>query len=429
MNLKRFLGVSALGVLMGVLMSCSGQSDKTEEIKTERVNAIDSLVRVRMGVEPVEALACVDSLEETEKVSPALINYFRAIIYNKMAQKATAEMYFKKSLEGDELLHENKELFYKASDFLSSFLANRGDNAEALAVATRAYEVSSGDETANGRRWRAVLLHGMGYFQTQLGMKDEAEKNFSMAYIALSQMVQADSCYENLQTYARVSYNILDAYTTSEQYDKALEWVSSAENAADRLVSHPEATERAKADYVGGVAIHKALVMLKLNAGPSAEQSYAKAQEVGYFDTPYGLLEQAYFLRKAERWDMLVDLMPRVDSVAKAWDVPMSLHYVTTYVAPKLYAYIQLGRKDQALDVAERMAAMADSVAEYETNHKMKELAVIVAQKDQHAESLKQCAEKAWQWVKILSISLAVLVLCILGYVVFRLIRSKKNNN
>ena len=428
MNYKKPIIVATLGVLIstGVLMSCGKQSDKTEAVKTERVKELDSLVRARLSVGSTEALAFVDSIENMEEVSPALVCYFRATIYNGMAQKATSELYFQKSLEGDELLNVDKDIYYKASDYYSAFLANRGEYADALTVATKAYEVSLKDLTPSGKRWTAVLLHAMGYFQVQLGLKEEAEKNFSMAYMTLSQTISTDSSYENLLTYARVSYNILDAYTSTDQYDKALEWVSLAEKAAEQLTEHPEAKETDKTNYVGGVAIHKALVMLKMGIGPSAELSYKQSEEVGYFDTTYGLLEQAHFLKEAERWDMLADLMPRVDSVAKAWNVPNSLHYVKTYVAPQFHAYLQSGKTDKALEVAEKMAVLADSVAAYETDHKMKEIAVIAAQKDQHTAAAKQCAMQAWLWVKILSITLVVLVLCILGYVTYRIIKAKK---
>jgi tetratricopeptide (TPR) repeat protein len=429
MNFKKPLIVATLGVLIGtgMLMSCGGHSDETENEKKERVNAIDSLVRARLAVDPEDALACVDSLEKTEEVSEVLLSYLRGTIYHGKRQKATAELYFEKSLRGDDLQHESEELFYKASDCLSAFYANRGDYVDALEVAKRAYEVSLNDKSPSGIRWTAVILHGMGYFQTQLGLREEAERNFSLAYMALSQTVKSDQSYETLRTYARVTYNILDAYTTSKQYDKAIGWVASAEEAADRLVEHPQATTRDKANYVGGVAIHKALVMLKMNALPSSEESYNKAKNLGYFDTSYGLLEQAHYLRMAERWDMLADMMPRLDSVAQAWDVPMSLHTVQTFMAPQLSAYIQSGRKDKALEVAENMAAMMDSVVAYETDDKMREISIIAAQKDRHTAEAEACAMQAWRWVKILSAVLAVLILCIIAYVAYCIIRKKKS--
>ena len=100
-------------------MSCGKQSDKTEAVKTERVKELDSLVRARLSVGSTEALAFVDSIENMEEVSPALVSYFRATIYNGMAQKATSELYFQKSLEGDELLNVDKDIYYKASDYYS----------------------------------------------------------------------------------------------------------------------------------------------------------------------------------------------------------------------------------------------------------------------------------------------------------------------
>lgn len=320
----------ALGVLLsiGVLVSCGQQSDSSDEENVERVKRADSLVRVRLDKNPEDALACIDSLEATELFSKPVICYCRAIVYNKMMQRTTSELYFKKALEGDALQRECPELYYKASDHLSSFLSNRGENAEALNISTRAYEVAQGDDSSQGKLWTACILHSMGYFQTQLGMKEQAEINFSMAYMALSQIVQADSCYENILTHARVSLNILDAYTTIGQYELAQNWVASAEVAADRLSASPLCTDADRAKFVGGIALEKALVMLKMGSSQSAEEAYRKAQNVGYFNTTSGLLDQAHFLKTAERWNELADMMPKVDSLATAWNVPMSLYYV-----------------------------------------------------------------------------------------------------
>ena len=193
---RNLIVVIALGVLLsiGVLVSCGQQSDSSDEENVERVKRVDSLVRVRLDKNPEDALACIDSLEATELFSKPVICYCRAIVYNKMMQRTTSELYFKKALEGDALQRECPELYYKASDYLSSFLSNRGENAEALNISTRAYEVAQGDDSSQGKLWTACILHSMGYFQTQLGMKEQAEQNFSMAYMALSQIVQADSC-------------------------------------------------------------------------------------------------------------------------------------------------------------------------------------------------------------------------------------------
>ena len=424
-NLIVVITIVAL-VSVGMLMSCGGRSDKDEIEKRERVLEMDSLVRVHVNKNTEDALAYIDGLEKSGSMSKSLASYERAIVYNAMKQKTTSELYFKKALEGDELLEESPSLFYKACDYLSSFLSNRGENAEALAVATRCYEVVRQDNSCLGRRSTAVTLHAMGYFQTQLGMREQAENNFSMAYMALSQMANSDKSYENLRTFARVSYNILDAYTSTEQYDKAVGWLDSAEKAAESLSESPECSEQDRVNYVGGVAIHRATVMLKLGSIPSAELYYKKAKDIGYFDTSYGIMEQAHFLRKAERWNELVNVMPRIDSLSKAWDVPMSLPYMKEYMVPQFNAYMLSGQKDKALEIAEKMAVSMDSVASHELNHKMNEIAVITAQKDKNTAAAEQKAAEAYKWVKILSIALSFLIVCIMAYSVFMFVRSRR---
>ena len=426
---RNLIVVLTIGVLMGVgmLLSCEGEhSDKEKIERMERVNQLDSLVRVQMDKNPEEALTYLDSLEKSETISLPLLSYFRAIVYSGIGQRNTAMLYFQKALEGDELQQESPESYYRASDFLATYLSNHGKNAEALDVANKCYEVARQDESPMGRRWTAILLHSMGYFHTQLGMNEEATRNFSMSYMALSQIVDADSSHTNLQTYARVSMNILDAYTTTEQYDEAVKWVSSAEKAANRLEASPQCTEDDRARYVGGIFLKEALIMTKLNATPSADEAYRKAQEVGYFNTPYGLLEQVHFLRAAERWDEMVAVMPQVDSVAMAWKVPTSLYFLKEYMAPRFTAYLKSGRKEQALELAESLMMSVDSLAAHEQNHEMQEITVIAKQKDKNTEAAKQEAAEAYRWVKILSIVLSILIVCILLASVYLLVKSRR---
>lgn len=425
---KKYLIAIAIGVLagLGMLMSCGKHSDNMEVDHAERVMKFDSLVSVRMDASPEETLTYIDSLETAKLISYSVGCYWRALVYNTLNQKTTSVLFFQKALEGDVLRQECPELFYKASDYLSTFLSNRGENAEALDVANKSYEVAQQDKSPLGRRWTAIALHSMGYFQTQLGMKEEAEKSFSMAYMGLSQIVQSDSCYRTLLSYARVSLNILDAYTTTGQFDEAMKWVSSAEVAADRLAASSECLPSDRAKFVGGIALQKALVMASLGSMDAANEAYQKAQEEGCFNTVYGLFEQTHYLRTAERWDDLVALMPKVDSVALAWKVPMSLYYVQEYMAPRFTAYLKSGRKDQALEMAEKMVNTIDSVALHEQQHEMQEITVITKRKDMNTAAAKQEAAEAYRWVKILSIALVVLIVCIVGYAVYQFIRSMK---
>lgn len=428
MTRKRYLIALAIGVLtgFGMLVSCGKHSDKTEMNHVEKVKSIDSLVRARMDVSPEETLTYIDSLETADLISYPVGCYWRALVYNTLQQKTTSVLFFQKALEGDALRQECPELFYKASDYLSTFLSNRGENAEALEVASRSYEMAQQDKSPLGRRWTAIALHSMGYFQTQLGMKEDAERSFSMAYMALSQIVQADSSYQNILSYARVSLNILDAYTTTGQFGEAMKWISSAEVAAERLAASPECVESDRAKFVGGIALQKALVMAKMGSMAQADEAYKEAQKVGYFNTAYGLFEQGHYLRTAERWDELVALMPKADSVAQAWKVPMSLYYVQEYVAPRFTACLKSGRKEQALEVAEKLVNAMDSVAIHEQQHEMQEIAVIAKRKDMHTAAALQEAAAAYRWVKILSTVLILLIVGIIGFAVYQSIRSLK---
>ena len=424
---KKLVVAITLGALMGIgmLLSCGGHSDKIDIENRERVMKLDSLVRVKMNANPEDALAYIDSLEESGSVSNPVVCYCRGLVYNAMRQRTTSSLFFEKALEGDELQQECPELFYKASDYLSTFLSNREQNAEALEVANKYYEVARLDESPEGRQWTAIALHAMGYYQMQLGMKEMAERSFSMSYMALSQIVQADSSYNNLLSYARVSVNILDAYTTTGQYDDAMKWLPSAEVAAERLAASPECVAADRTKYVGAFAFQKAVVLAKLGSRNAANEAYRMAQELGYFNTVYGCFNQTQYLRTAERWDDLAALTPKLDSIAQVWQGPMSFYFLQEYMAPRFTAYLKSGRKEQALELAGQIVNAIDSVALHEQNHEMQEITAIANRKDMETDAAKQEADLAYLWVKILSITLVLLIVGIIGYAVYQNFRSE----
>ena len=189
LSLKFRILYLSMSVCAGMLLSCGDHSGHADKECMVRNQQLDSLVQSRLNVSPAVALASIDSLDSIGQMPPSRVCYYRGNVYNRMEQRATAELYFKKALEGDALQKESMLLFYKASDYLSSILANRGDHAEALNVATRCYEISRQDITSEGQRWTAVILHAMGYFQTQLGMNEDVDNNFCMLYNYLSQIV------------------------------------------------------------------------------------------------------------------------------------------------------------------------------------------------------------------------------------------------
>ncbi|MBP3776097.1 MAG: hypothetical protein J6I37_03820 [Prevotella sp.] len=322
-------------------------------------------------------LSMIDSLEDQRLLPEYKANYYRGQIHYKLGQELSAELYYKRALTSNELLQENPSIYYFVSDQLSTILTVKGDQDGAVKVATEAYSKVRNDTTRAGHYWSAILLHDIGYSQMQLGHYPDAEKNFTQAWNSLKELAQNEPIFDNLYTWARITYNIIDAYTSTEQYGEAEKWLSLADEAINRMASSPDCPASTAEEFTAGLNTHKALVYVKTGRKSEANKAYQRFIGTNYSKSSNGLIEHCEYLELAERWEDLADLSPKADSVIQSWEIPMSLYYLKSYLKPYLKAYIKSGRKEQALQMAERIADSVDSIYNYEQQHNAAELAII----------------------------------------------------
>ncbi|MBO4672867.1 MAG: tetratricopeptide repeat protein [Bacteroidaceae bacterium] len=315
-------GFSMLGAV------CVGCHQNTLVLTSEQH---DSIFEEILDVNPQQALSWADSMEAVKAESQVRVAFYRAKIYNELGQKQRAEEWCDKALEGDDLQEESSELFYAASDLKIKILTYKDEFEEALETARTVFDISRSDTSPEGIQWSAVLLHELGYCQMQLGDYHEAENSFSQAYIALKQMACSSPNYDNLLTYARVSYNILDAYTSTGQLEKASEWVPSTEEAVMEFVSSPDCSEDERVDYLGGLTLQKALILVQTGHREEADALYAEVLNSDYAETALGVLERCSYLEKAGRYDDITEMMPLIDSVAATWGTPATFEHLEKY--------------------------------------------------------------------------------------------------
>ena len=348
-----------------------------------------------------QALLVVDSLEDVHALYDAKINFYRAQIHYKMGQELSAELYYKKALTGNELYKDQPSIFYFAYDQLSTILTIKGDQQGALATATEAYSIAQKDKTESGQEWQAILLHDIGYCQMQLSRTAEAEKNFTHAYNTLKRLASQTGKYDHIYSWARVAYNIMDAYTTTNNFEQAEKWVVAAEEAINRLVESPDCSKRTAEEYLGSLGTHKAIVLIKTGQRQEADKIYREFLKSDYSKTSIGLVDNSEYLEMAERWDDLADLVPKLDSLANSWAMPKSMYYLKTYLIPFFNAYQKSGRHDKALMAARRIAESIDSVDEYERKHNAAELAIIYETREKEAKIAEQESSECYNGYQI----------------------------
>ena len=405
-----------LWALTVLLMAACNQGSGSSSLTVKELDYNDSLVYAAMDVDYNHALLVVDSLEDVHAIYEAKINYYRAQIYFKMGQELSAELYYKKALSGKDLYNERPAICYFAYDQLSTILTIKGDQQGALATATQGYAIAKEDETESGQHWRAILLHDIGYCQMQLGRIEEAEKNFTHAYNTLKRLAMQTDQYENIYSWARVAYNIMDAYTSTGNFEQGEKWVVAAEEAINKLVASPDCPKRTSEEYIGSLNTHKAIVYVKTGHLKEAEEVYRQFQKSDYAKTNIGLVDNSEYLETAERWNDLANLTPKLDSLATAWAMPKSMYYLKTYLVPFFNAYHKSGRNAEAMGIAQRIAESIDSVDSYERKHNAAELAIIYETQEKEAK----INEQADSLIRLRAIMATIaLVLVLVFFVIF----------
>ena len=419
--------LTAIAIIATALLTVACQRSITGTSKHLMPMAqADSLVYNAMDSDYNHALLLVDSLEDIGVLSEAKLCFYRAQIFFKMGQELSAELYYKKALATDELFRERPEHYYFAYDQLSTILTIKGDQQGALATATKGYGIVQNDETPIGQHWKAVLLHDIGYCQMQLGRTVEAEKNFTHAYNTLKRLASQTGKYDEVYAWARVAYNIMDAYTTTDNFEEGGKWVVAAEEAINRLVSMEECPKNTAEEYLGSLNTHKAIVLVKTGQRQKAEEVYKQFLKSEYAETSIGLVDNSEYLEKAERWTDLANLTPRLDSLATSWAMPKSMYYLKTYLVPFFNAYMKSGRHEKAMQTAQRIAEAIDSVDEYERKHNAAELAIIYETQEKEAKIAEQAADINQQRIFAVAATLLLFIIFLFIYTGHRYRAAKK---
>jgi signal transduction histidine kinase len=419
--------LTAIAIIATALLTVACQRSVTGTSKYLMPMAqADSLVYNAMDSDYNHALLLVDSLEDIGALSEAKLCFYRAQIFFKMGQELSAELYYKKALATNELFRERPEHYYFAYDQLSTILTIKGDQQGALATATKGYGIVQNDETPIGQHWKAVLLHDIGYCQMQLGRTVEAEKNFTHAYNTLKRLASQTGKYDEVYAWARVAYNIMDAYTTTDNFEEGEKWVVAAEEAINRLVSMEECPKNTAEEYLGSLNTHKAIVLVKTGQRQKAEEVYKQFLKSEYAETSIGLVDNSEYLEKAERWTDLANLTPRLDSLATSWAMPKSMYYLKTYLVPFFNAYMKSGRHEKAMQTAQRIAEAIDSVDEYERKHNAAELAIIYETQEKEAKIAEQAADINQQRIFAVAATLLLFIIFLFIYTGHRYRAAKK---
>jgi len=394
----------------------SGQLTNVTNGKNDALEAVrDRLALLGQDFDP-NYFKVVDSLQDASAISAAEADYWRANQYQELQKTRTSILYYKKALANDQLKTESPEFYYMANQGLYTASINSSNVQEAMAAATRGYQVASEDTTAMGQKWASVFMSAIASSQLKLGNIEDAEKNFAQAREGIERLAMAHPDVADYQrTCLTIASNILNMYLNRREFEKALPWEDMLEQALERLA----ATDAPMDDYSTfcATAISNKAVLYAMTGHPEeAEAEYQNYLATDYANTYSGIYDQAYYLEITEQWDKLLDIQLRIDSSEVAEGVTPSLDYLIESPVTTFKALEKTGRKDEALKKADQIIQLLDTVKAYQHNNDAEELAAIFETQQKEEQIARQQAELSQQKFKWFAVLLVLLVVFFFVY-------------
>ena len=192
------------------------------------------------------------------------------------------------------------------------------------------------------------------------------------------------------------------------------------ETALERYAATNAPTET-YSDYLATLNCDKAIMWSMTGHHEEAEAAYQSFLSSNYAHKLRGVYDQAFYLETTEQWEKLLSIALRIDSAEIAAEVPPTLDYLIASPSTLFKAMVKTGRKEEALQKAEHIVQMLDSVKAYQHRSDAEELAVIYETEQKEQEIAAQRASLNSQ--RMQAIVVVVLLLLIFLGVLFEFYR------
>ena len=363
----------------------------------------------------------LDSLEQAGKIATCQADFMRGEKYEEMEQPRSALIFYSKAIEGNKLLQISKGNFYDAYMGVCTGYLNNNNVELALKTATEGYEIASKDSSIVGRNMSNHLQMEIGMCQLRLGYSKEAAETFEEVRQGALQLAQSYPQSPNCQeSCILISSNIINYYMNQKKFDLIEPWLDMMETALERYAATNAPTET-YSDYLATLNCDKAIMWSMTGHHEEAEAAYQSFLSSNYAHKLRGVYDQAFYLETTEQWEKLLSIALRIDSAEIAAEVPPTLDYLIASPSTLFKAMVKTGRKEEALQKAEHIVQMLDSVKAYQHRSDAEELAVIYETEQKEQEIAAQRASLNSQ--RMQAIVVVVLLLLIFLGVLFEFYR------
>lgn len=421
---RRHFAAVLLPLLVLTATSCHNNQPNKQEASDQPSPEEKASDKIREQLDAHEGnrwFQVLDSLEQAGKIATCQADFMRGEKYEEMEQPRSALIFYSKAIEGNKLLQISKGNFYDAYMGVCTGYLNNNNVELALKTATEGYEIASKDSSIVGRNMSNNLQMEIGMCQLRLGYSKEAAETFEEVRQGALQLAQSypqsPSCQESC---ILISSNIINYYMNQKKFDLIEPWLDMMETALERYAATNAPTET-YSDYLATLNCDKAIMWSMTGHHEEAEAAYQSFLSSNYAHKLRGVYDQAFYLETTEQWEKLLSIALRIDSAEIAAEVPPTLDYLIASPSTLFKAMVKTGRKEEALQKAEHIVQMLDSVKAYQHRSDAEELAVIYETEQKEQEIAAQRASLNSQ--RMQAIVVVVLLLLIFLGVLFEFYR------
>ncbi|MBR0188607.1 MAG: sensor histidine kinase [Prevotella sp.] len=421
---RRHFAAVLLPLLVLTATSCHNNQPNKQEASDQPSPEEKASDKIREQLDAYEGnrwFQVLDSLEQAGKIATCQADFMRGEKYEEMEQPRSALIFYSKAIEGNKLLQISKDNFYDAYMGVCIGYLNNNNVELALKTATEGYEIASKDSSIVGRDMSNNLQMEIGMCQLRLGYSKEAAETFEEVRQGALQLAQSYPQSPDCQASCiLISSNIINYYMNQKKFDLVEPWLDMMETALERYAATNAPTET-YSDYLATLNCDKAIMWSMTGHHEEAEAAYQSFLSSNYAHKLRGVYDQAFYLETTEQWEKLLSIALRIDSAEIAAEVPPTLDYLIASPSTLFKAMVKTGRKEEALQKAEHIVQMLDSVKAYQHRSDAEELAVIYETEQKEQEIAAQRASLNSQ--RMQAIVVVVLLLLIFLGVLFEFYR------
>ena len=350
--------------------------------------------------------------------SIAVANARRAVESFETKQYRMVEYYGNKALAEKRLYEHNPTLYYQTWQYLISTAFDNGEYKKGIDLITAALDKSAQEEEPELKAYEARFMAQMGMGQIRLARVSEGIKSCDDAYRKFEALIGDNPQWELCYMWYRSTGEAVQHFAICD-IKTALEWLPRMEQTYKKAISAPDVPE-GMADYcLSKLELTKAEVYMKADNPKEAERHFNAYQQTEIAKSGEDWISPQLYYENARRWDKLLAIYNRWDSMCIANGYPMNTDY-QQMLGMKYHAELENGRRDLALKTATRIVDHLGAVDSLNKSDDASQLAVIYETQKKEAKIAEQEASIARQQLVAVLIAFVLVAIFFVVYSLYR---------